>query len=72
MRAFVYSFAVGLVCLPTWAADPVGSAPSINPEEIIQKFAAKEAEFRDARNNYTYRQTVKLEELDASGYPTGG
>ena len=29
----------------------------VNPEEIIQKFAAKEAEFREARNNYTYRQT---------------
>ena len=29
-----------------------------------RKFAAKEAEFREARNNYTYRQTVKMEELD--------
>jgi hypothetical protein len=45
---------------------------SVNPQEIIQKFAAKEAEFREARNNYTYRQTVKMEELDAGGNPTGG
>ena len=39
---------------------------------MIQKFAAKETEFSEARNNYTYRQTVKLQELDAGGNPTGG
>jgi hypothetical protein len=44
----------------------------INPQEIIKKFAAKEAEFRDARNNYTYRQSLKMEELDGGGNPTGG
>ena len=43
-----------------WAADP-------SPQEIIQKFAAKEAEFRKARENYTYKQSVRVEELDASG-----
>jgi hypothetical protein len=42
---------------------------NVNADEIIQKFAAKEAEFRAARNNYTYRQTVKMEELDPA--PTG-
>ncbi len=73
MRAFVFSMALGAVCLPSWAADAAGAAaPSVNPQEIIQKFAAKEAEFAQARNNYTYRQSVKLEELDASGNPTGG
>ena len=44
----------------------------VNADEIIQKFAAKETEFAEARNNYTYRQTVKLQELDDSGDPTGG
>ncbi len=72
MRALVFSMALGAICLPGWAADAVGTAPDVNPTEIIQKFAAKEAEFRDARNNYTYRQSVKLEELDSSGHPTGG
>ena len=48
-----------------------GAARTINPQEIIQKFAAKEAEFRKARNNYTYRQTVKIEELDPSGNVEG-
>jgi len=73
MRALVFSLAMGAVCLPGWAADAINTAaPSVNPDEIIQKFAAKEAEFRDARNNYTYRQSVKLEELDPGGNPTGG
>jgi hypothetical protein len=50
-----------------WAADDI-----VNADEIIRKFAAKETEFAQARNNYTYRQSVKLEELDGGGNPTGG
>lgn len=46
------------------AADPA-------PDEIIRKFAAKEKEFKVAREAYTYRQSVKLEELDADGSTTG-
>jgi len=72
MRGFVFSILLGVISLPVWAADNVGNPPSINPDEIIQKFAAKEAEFAQARNNYTYRQSVKLEELDPGGNPTGG
>jgi hypothetical protein len=45
--------------------------PDVNPEEIIRKFAAKESEFQKARENYTYRQSVKLTELDANGNPEG-
>jgi hypothetical protein len=67
MRGVVLSTAIAAVCLPMWAADD-----NVNADEIIQKFAAKETEFAQARNNYTYRQSVKLEELDASGNPTGG
>jgi hypothetical protein len=67
MRTLVLAFGLGAVCLPVWAADAAGAAPAINPDEIIRKFAAKEAEFRDARNNYTYRQSVKLEEVDPPG-----
>ena len=51
------------------AQAPAGSP---DPDEIIRKFAAKEAEFRKARENYTYRQVVKMEELDSSGRPDGG
>jgi hypothetical protein len=40
-------------------------------EDIIQKFAAKEAEFRQARSNYTYRQTARVQELDEGGSVAG-
>jgi len=36
----------------------------ITPEEIIQRFAAKEKQFKEARDNYTYRQDVKVQTLD--------
>jgi hypothetical protein len=44
---------------------------NLNPEEIIQRFAARESEFRKARESYTYRQNVKIEELDPDGNMTG-
>ena len=52
---------------------PCGVAQTAAPpeEEIIQKFAAKEAEFSKARENYTYRQTVRILELDDSGNTRG-
>jgi len=41
------------------------------PEEIIKRFSAKEAEFAKARESYTYRQTVKIQELSPGGAPGG-
>jgi hypothetical protein len=43
---------------------------AITPEEIIHRFAAKEKEFKEARDQYTYRQTVRVETLDG-GSVTG-
>lgn len=40
-------------------------------EDIVNKFAAKEAEFAHARDNYTYRQTARIQELDDSGRVRG-
>ena len=40
-------------------------------DEIITKFAAKESEFAQARGNYTYRQTVRIQELDEGGNVRG-
>ncbi|HEY6764708.1 MAG TPA: hypothetical protein VI386_08045 [Candidatus Sulfotelmatobacter sp.] len=34
------------------------------PEEIIKRFAAKEKEFKEARDQYTYRQDVKVQAVD--------
>src|ERR1700730_1976474 len=73
MREFLIFGVLSICAMPVLAADDVKeSKDNADPEAIIQKFASKEAEFSQARNNYTYRQTVKLEELDASGNPTGG
>ena len=40
------------------------SEPSTPPDEIIKKFAAKESEFREALNHYTYRRLAKVQTLD--------
>ena len=40
------------------------TAPTTTPEEIIQKFAAKESEFQDALNHYTYRRQARVQTLD--------
>jgi hypothetical protein len=52
------------------------AATSGNPspeqiEDIIAKFAAKEADFAQARSNYTYRQTARVMTLDDNGNSTG-
>src|SRR5579863_2234465 len=60
MRGLIFCCIFGSVAATAIAAD-------LPPEQVIQKFAAKEAEFRKARENYTYRQSVKMEELDPSG-----
>src|ERR1700757_3714111 len=65
MRSLIFgSMLLATVCSVAPGAD-------LSPEEIIQKFAAKEAEFRKARESYTYRQSVKMEELDSSGNVQG-
>ena len=38
----------------------------VTPDEIIQHFAAKEKEFKEARDQYTYRQDVTMQVLDGS------
>jgi hypothetical protein len=50
--------------------DPAGFGPldptppsGTTPQQIIDKFAARESAFRKARENYTFRQTVKVDTL---------
>ena len=45
--------------------------PSISPEEIIKKFAEKEAEFKRERDNYTYTQAFSIQTLDEDNRPDG-
>jgi hypothetical protein len=40
------------------------SAPSVPPEQIVKEFAAKESEFQDALNHYTYRRYARVQTLD--------
>ena len=47
------------------------TSPPITTEEIIRKFADKEQEFQRARENYIYRQTVRIEVLELDGRRTG-
>lgn len=48
------------------AADKPDPSPA-EIDEIIRKFAGNEAAFQKARENYTYRQTARVHELDEAG-----
>jgi hypothetical protein len=48
---------------PLDAAQPKG----VTPEDIIQRFAAKEKEFKQALDQYGYRQTVKVQTPEDGG-----
>ncbi|MBV9768063.1 MAG: hypothetical protein JOZ32_00710, partial [Bryobacterales bacterium] len=65
---FVVTFA--LLTGTAFAATLNDPSPS-QVDDIVAKFAAKEAAFAKARNNYTYRQTAKVETLDDGGGVTG-
>jgi hypothetical protein len=45
--------------------------PTLPVDEIIQKFAAREAEFKTERDNFTYTQTFTIQTIDSSGRPDG-
>ena len=67
-RSAVLSLALlTLGTLPLAAQEgPLENVPpqGATPEEIITHFAAKETEFAKARDQYTYRQDVKVQTLD--------
>jgi len=70
-------FAVSCLTIATVAApyaataqEPAGFGPldptppkDMTPQQIITKFAARESVFNTARENYTFRQTVKVDTL---------
>ena len=61
--------ACALAALPARAQEgPLeNAAPAgTTPEEIIKRFASKETEFAKARDQYTYRQDVKVQTVDGS------
>lgn len=63
---------LGLVLIAAGALFAADTEPTqAQIDDIIQKFAAKEADFAKARENYTYRQTARIQELDEGGNTTG-
>ncbi len=65
-RAFAALFLLtSLAAADEGALNPAPPA-GITPDQIIQRFAAKEKEFSTARENYIFRQSVKVQTLDGS------
>lgn len=64
----VTALVLAAVAVPLFAQEgPLKNVPPPNgltPQEIIQRFAAKEKVFQQARDNYTYTQDVTVETLD--------
>lgn|SRR5258708_7043878 len=63
----LFCLACALTALPLAAQEgPLENTPpkDTTPEEIIKRFAAKETEFSKAREQYTYRQDVKVQTVD--------
>lgn len=60
---------LALFMAPAFAQQPDPSEAEI--QQIVQKFAAKEAEFARARENYIYHQRYRFDELGANGRSTG-
>ncbi len=40
------------------------SAPAVAPDQIVKQFAAKESEFQQALNHYTYRRIARVNTID--------
>jgi hypothetical protein len=53
------------------ASSASDQAPTIPVDQIIQRFAAREAEFKRERDNYTYTQSFVVQTVDSSGQPDG-
>jgi hypothetical protein len=72
LRIILYFAVLASSLLPVWsAAAQEGALESTPPkgitsDEIIQRFAAKEKEFKAARDQYTYRQDITVKTLDGS------
>lgn len=45
--------------------------PPIPVERVIERFAAREAEFKRERDHYTYTQTFVIQTIDSDGQPDG-
>ena len=65
---YAVALSILLATLAIAEEGPLDPAPpkGITADEIIKRFAAKEKEFQQAREQYTYRQSVKVETVDGN------
>lgn len=72
--------AIGWMALPTCvqaapsrqSASAIDTTPPPIPiDQVIQRFAARESEFKRERDNFTYTQTFIFQTLDMDGRPDG-
>jgi hypothetical protein len=69
MRVFGLTLLIATTGL--FAADANQNLSQAQIDDIIGKFAAHETDFAKARDNYVYRQTARIQELDDAGNTTG-
>lgn len=71
IRTAVFALLALLCASPLFAQKGEGEINPAQPagitvDEIISRFAAKEKEFKAAREKYTWRQSVKVQEMDGN------
>jgi hypothetical protein len=72
LRGFCYALAILSLLFASAVLSaqegPLENTPpsGITSDEIIKRFAAKEKEFKEARDQYTYRQDITVKTLDGS------
>ena len=65
-RTLIGCFLLTTAAVAQTGEGPLNPAPptGITPQQITEKFTAKEKEFNEARDRYTWRQTVKVQTMD--------
>jgi hypothetical protein len=66
-KAGLWVFATTFLCISVFAQEgalDTAKPANITPEQVVQRFAAKEKEFKEAREQYTFRQSVTVQTLD--------
>jgi hypothetical protein len=53
------------------SSSAISEPPAVPVDQIIRRFAEREAEFKRERDNYTYTQTFVVQTVDAGGQPDG-
>ena len=69
MRYLYVCILAALLASGQSGAQTASKAEQLTPDQIIQKFAAKESEFYQAWMQYTYVQTARIRVVSVDGYP---